>query len=50
VKVLVPGAVPLTAIHAVPAVGSARLDRVPRALGYHAALEAPLHRIPHSFP
>jgi ribosomal protein S12 methylthiotransferase accessory factor len=50
VKVLVPGAVPLTAIHGVPAVGSARLDRVPRALGYHAALEAPLHRIPHSFP
>jgi ribosomal protein S12 methylthiotransferase accessory factor len=50
VKVLIPGAVPLTAIHAIPSVGSARLDSVPRALGWDAALAAPLSSIPHSFP
>jgi ribosomal protein S12 methylthiotransferase accessory factor len=50
VKVLVPGAVPMTAIHGIPAVGSPRLRTVPDTLGFPVAPDARLNRAPHPFP
>jgi ribosomal protein S12 methylthiotransferase accessory factor len=49
VKVLVPGAVPLTSIHGLTPVGPPRLHTVPKALGYDLP-EGGFHRIPHPFP
>lgn len=49
VKVLIPGAVPLTSIHGLTPLGSPRLHSVPAALGFDLP-SGGFHRIPHPFP
>jgi ribosomal protein S12 methylthiotransferase accessory factor len=48
-KIFIPGTVLLTAVHRLPALGSPRLDSVPRALGQADRLDT-LNPIPHPFP
>lgn len=50
VKVMIPGTVPLTALHAIPANGSPRLWTVPAALGHDGDACPGLNPIPHLFP
>lgn len=49
-KIFVPGTVPLTAVHGLPAFGADRLRDVPRRLGFDAPLHRTLNPIPHPFP
>lgn len=49
-KVLIPGAVPMTAIHGLTPLGSRRLRSVPVALGWLAEPPTHFNRIPHPFP
>jgi ribosomal protein S12 methylthiotransferase accessory factor len=48
-KILIPGAAPLTAPHSLPALGSPRLQSVPRWLGQDDRLDG-FNPIPHPFP
>jgi ribosomal protein S12 methylthiotransferase accessory factor len=49
-KVLVPGLAPLTAVHAMPALGSPRFREVPKKLGLTDPIHDQINPTPHPFP